>query len=82
MEDPAAAFESLGWYMMTVLVGLAIHAFVILPAIYFILARKNPYKLMLHMAQALLTALGTASRYVMVILAKKGLHSSMSRIYQ
>lgn len=61
MADPLSEFERLGWYMMTVLVGLFIHAFITLPLIYLIFARKNPFVLMYHMCQALLTALGTAS---------------------
>ena len=62
MENPEQAFLQLAWYMMTVLVGLAIHGFVVLPIIYLIFARKNPLKHLFHMTQALLTALGTASR--------------------
>ena len=63
MHDPAKDFAALGYYMLTVLLGLAIHGFIILPVIYIIFTRKNPYALLLHVGQALLTALGTASRY-------------------
>lgn len=62
MSDPVNSFIQLGWYMMTVLIGLAIHEFITLTLIYFIFTRRNPFKLMLQMSQALLTALGTASR--------------------
>ncbi|KAI0216341.1 Excitatory amino acid transporter 1 [Lamellibrachia satsuma] len=61
MSDPVNSFIQLGWYMMTVLIGLAIHEFITLTLIYFIFTRRNPFKLMLQMSQALLTALGTAS---------------------
>jgi Na+/H+-dicarboxylate symporter len=64
MERPAEMFTQLGYYMLTVLVGLAIHAFIILPLVYFIFTRKNPYSFLYGMLQALLTAWGTASRYV------------------
>jgi len=50
-----------GWYVLTVLVGLGIHAFCILPFIYWIFTRKNPYRFMYNMSQALLTAFSTAS---------------------
>lgn len=53
--------DAIGTYMITVLVGLAFHAFVVLPAICLIFARTNPFRYMHQMRQALLTALGTDS---------------------
>ena len=60
--DNLDEFTTLGWYIMTVLVGLFLHGFIVLPIIYVVFARKNPFKLLIHMSQALITALGTASR--------------------
>ncbi|XP_070598693.1 excitatory amino acid transporter 3 [Erythrolamprus reginae] len=54
-------FRKLGLYMATVLSGLAIHSVVILPLIYLIIVRKNPYKFAMGMAQALLAALMISS---------------------
>ncbi|XP_015262948.1 PREDICTED: excitatory amino acid transporter 3 [Gekko japonicus] len=54
-------FRKLGLYMATVLSGLAIHSVVILPLIYLIIVRKNPYRFAMGMAQALLTALMISS---------------------
>ncbi len=51
----------LGAYMITVLVGLAIHAFVTLPIVLAVLGRVNPFAFMLRMRKALLTAFGTDS---------------------
>ena len=62
MEDPAKSFEQLTYYMLTVLLGIFIHAVIFLPAIYFFFTRRNPFKLALQMGEALLTAWGTASR--------------------
>ncbi|MBE7491185.1 MAG: dicarboxylate/amino acid:cation symporter [Planctomycetes bacterium] len=53
--------QRLGWYMATVLAGLAIHALVVLPAIYWFVRRRNPFAYIAGMAQALLTAFSTAS---------------------
>lgn len=51
----------IGWYFSTVLVGLGIHALVTLPLIFWIVRRENPYRFMMQMSQALLTAFSTAS---------------------
>jgi Na+/H+-dicarboxylate symporter len=48
-------------YMLTVIVGLGIHVLVVLPGIYWLVKKQNPFKYMLGMAQALLTAFSTAS---------------------
>jgi len=50
-----------GWYVGTVLGGLAFHAFVTLPLILWLATRRNPYRFMMQMSQALLTAFSTAS---------------------
>ncbi len=54
-------FSSLGLFILTVLVGIAIHAFIVLPAFVKILGRAKPYKHMGNMSGALLTAFTTAS---------------------
>ncbi|XP_043917034.1 excitatory amino acid transporter 3 [Protopterus annectens] len=54
-------FKKLGLYMATVLTGLAIHGIIILPLIYFIIVRKNPFTYVIGMAEALLTALMISS---------------------
>jgi len=51
----------LGLYMLTVLSGLAVHAFFTLPLILWVVTKRNPARLMLQMSQALLTAFSTAS---------------------
>ncbi|KAK3091712.1 hypothetical protein FSP39_022096 [Pinctada imbricata] len=61
MKDPEVVFKQLGYYMATVLAGLAIHAIIVLPLIFFIFTRRNPYKFMYGMTKAMLTAWGTAS---------------------
>lgn len=52
---------SLGIYMLTVLIGLIIHAGIILPLLVKILGKANPYKHFRNMATPLLTAFSTSS---------------------
>jgi Na+/H+-dicarboxylate symporter len=51
----------LGWYMATVLIGLAVHGFIILPLVLYVFSGKNPYQFMWQMKRALMTAIGTDS---------------------
>ncbi|XOF33567.1 MAG: dicarboxylate/amino acid:cation symporter [Candidatus Electrothrix sp. YB6] len=53
--------QQLGLYMLTVLAGLGIHAFVTLPLILRFVTKRNPLQFMYQMSQALLTAFSTAS---------------------
>ena len=62
MDDIMDNIKSLGMYITTVIVGTFIHCMVILPCIYFIVVRKNPFRLFIRVAKALLTGLGTGSR--------------------
>ncbi len=52
---------SVGWYTITVLVGLFIHGLIVLPLLYFIFTRKNPFSFLIDLSAALMTAFGTAS---------------------
>lgn len=53
--------RSLGAYAATVCVGLAVHAFVTLPLILWLVTRRGPLRYARGLAEALLTAFGTAS---------------------
>ena len=50
-----------GAYFVTVLAGLAVHAFVTLPLILWLFTKRHPFRFMYQMSQALLTAFSTAS---------------------
>lgn len=54
-------FQSLGLYILVVLVGLVIHSAVSLPTVLWLFARVNPFKYMWAMKPALLMAFGSAS---------------------
>ncbi|XP_029475974.1 neutral amino acid transporter B(0) [Rhinatrema bivittatum] len=61
MDDVVALFTSLGKYICCCIVGHAIHGLLVLPLIYFIFTRKNPYKFLWGIFTALATAFGTSS---------------------
>ncbi|XP_046570866.1 excitatory amino acid transporter 3-like [Haliotis rubra] len=61
VEDLAETAQHLGMYMVTGLTGLFIHAVFIIPLIYYIFTRRNPFRVTLGILQALVTALGTDS---------------------
>ncbi|XP_067830938.1 neutral amino acid transporter B(0) [Heptranchias perlo] len=61
MEDVLLLFTSLGKYICCCVVGHAIHGLILLPLIYFVLTRKNPYSFLWGIFTALATAFGTAS---------------------
>jgi len=54
-------FGGLIAYILVIAIGLSIHCLVTLPLILFLLTRRNPYRFLLHMSEALLTAFSTAS---------------------
>ena len=53
--------QQTGLYVVTVLVGLGIHALLAVPLLLWIFTRRNPYRFIYQMSQALLTAFSTAS---------------------
>ncbi|XP_055599638.1 excitatory amino acid transporter 1-like [Uranotaenia lowii] len=61
MEDLGEVFAKLGMYFAVVVCGIIFHGAFVLPLIYFLLTRKNPYKFIANMAQAIATAFGTSS---------------------
>ncbi|KAF4085847.1 hypothetical protein AMELA_G00099720 [Ameiurus melas] len=61
MEDVGILFASLGKYIACCLVGHAVHGLLILPLIYFVFTRKNPYSFLMGLIAALATAFGTSS---------------------
>ncbi|MGD9853614.1 MAG: dicarboxylate/amino acid:cation symporter [Planctomycetaceae bacterium] len=56
-----AELQKTGWYSASVMIGLAIHSFITLPAILYFFTKRNPYRFMVQMGQALLTAFSTSS---------------------
>lgn len=63
MDDVGTLFASLGKYIACCVIGHAVHGLVILPLIYFVITRRNPYTFLMGLIAALATAFGTSSRY-------------------
>jgi Na+/H+-dicarboxylate symporter len=61
-EPMDSILEKLGLYVLTVIVGLLVHGFVVLPFIYGFMTGKFPFRYIMNMGQALLMAFGTAAR--------------------
>ena len=57
----AAMAGSLSWYMGTVIVSLAVHFFISLPLLVYLVARVNPFNHLRNMTNPLLTAFSTSS---------------------
>uniref|UniRef100_UPI003AAB5D97 solute carrier family 1 member 3a isoform X4 n=1 Tax=Centroberyx gerrardi TaxID=166262 RepID=UPI003AAB5D97 len=61
MDDITSMGGQLGMYTVTVICGLLVHAIFVLPTLYFVVTRKNPFVFIGGLLQALITALGTSS---------------------
>ncbi len=51
----------LSWYIGAVVFGLALHMFLVLPAVMYLLTKQNPYRFFWQMRKATMTAFGTSS---------------------
>jgi solute carrier family 1 (neuronal/epithelial high affinity glutamate transporter), member 1 len=62
----------LGKYVLSVVVGLAIHGLIVLPLILFLFAKRNPFEYVKNLSKALLTAFSTASSSATLPLTMEG----------
>lgn len=60
-DDISETAAVLLMYLITVVAGMLFHMFVTLPILYVVLTRQNPLLIYKGIAQALVTAFGTAS---------------------
>merc|ERR1719266_34608 len=61
MKSVYAELIKLAWYLVTVILGISIHGFILLPLIYGLTTRSLPFSFIGKMGPALATAFGTAS---------------------
>ncbi|XP_070547260.1 excitatory amino acid transporter 3-like [Ptychodera flava] len=59
VDDLIAVWKSLGLFSADVIVGLCIHEFITLSAIYYIFTRKNPYLMIFRSSRAILMSMIT-----------------------
>merc|ERR1719342_1498439 len=60
-QDFGVVLNQLGWYFSTVMIGLIMHGFIVLPLIFTIVTRTLPFRFIANMTNAFTTAFGTAS---------------------
>ncbi|XP_046367999.2 excitatory amino acid transporter-like [Haliotis rufescens] len=65
-KDIDTAFTSLGMFVLTVTVGMAIHQMILLPLAYFALTRKNPLAFLFSASRVWMTAFGPPSTAVSI----------------
>ncbi len=75
-HDLVNIFSRMGMYMLTVIVALSIHAFVVLPAIVRIIGKANPLKHFRAMTVPLLTAFTTSSSSATLPLAMEAVEQN------
>ncbi|XP_011866328.1 PREDICTED: excitatory amino acid transporter 3-like isoform X2 [Vollenhovia emeryi] len=61
IDDFSDIISHLGFYILTVFVGLILQGFVILPLLHWIITRRSPYKIISKLGPAFATAIGTSS---------------------
>lgn len=61
LQDLSGTMSRLGMYMVTVIVGLILHGFISIPAMYAIATRKNPLTFMRKCTECIVFAIGTGS---------------------
>ena len=53
-KDLGSELAKLGMYFLTVMIGLVVHGFIILPIIFFAVTRSNPFTFIFNMGRCML----------------------------
>ena len=65
-QDFGVVLNQLGWYFSTVMIGLFMHGFIVLPLIFTVVTRTLPFRFIANMTNAFTTAFGS---YTIIISA-------------
>ncbi|KAK6194908.1 hypothetical protein SNE40_000441 [Patella caerulea] len=66
VENMAQVFSQLGWFVLCCVVGIILHQFLVIPVIYVVIVRRNPYKYMLSHIKAILLGFASTSTAVAI----------------
>ncbi|KAL0267606.1 UNVERIFIED_CONTAM: hypothetical protein PYX00_009832 [Menopon gallinae] len=61
VSDIKLVITQLGWFILTVVVGIIIYQLIVMQLIYFVIIRRNPYKFYWQLTPGMLVAFATAS---------------------
>lgn len=61
IDDLQEVMIQLAYYMITVICGLFVHQTVVMPLLYFLVVRENPYKFLMNLGEPWITAFAIAS---------------------
>ncbi|XP_046558174.1 excitatory amino acid transporter 1-like [Haliotis rubra] len=61
VEDLISTAQQLAMYLTTIIAGASLHGLAVLPLLYVALTKKNPFRIIRGMTQAIVTALAVAS---------------------
>jgi len=61
IEDIGSTVSQMGLYILTILIVLFIHAWILMPLVFLIITRKNPYRFMYNVMDVLPTVITTSS---------------------
>ncbi|XP_046558187.1 excitatory amino acid transporter-like [Haliotis rubra] len=61
VEDLTSTAQQLAIYLTTIIAGASFHVLILLPLLYFALTKKNPFRIIRGVTQAIVTALAIAS---------------------
>lgn len=70
IEDLQEVMIQLAYYMLTVIGGLFVYQIAVLPLVYFLFVRENPYRFLLSLGEPWITAFAISSSYVPLICQK------------